>query len=251
MKLSVITINYNNRAGLEKTMESVIHQGFTDFEYIVIDGKSEDGSVDVIEKYKNHLAYWVSEKDKGIYHAQNKGILAAKGEYLLFLNSGDFLCGNDVLERVFSANPGEDIIYGNMRIDWGNNHVTEGTMPDKISVEHMFADTLWHPVSFIKRSLFDKFGLYNENYKIVADYDFFFKAIIAGGASTRHLAICISQYDTGGLSSKPGNKRHEQEERRKVQQTYLEQETIKRLEKKEKQKRSVWYRLLKKAGLTK
>ncbi len=89
-KLSIITINYNNRSGLQKSMQSVFAQSFTDYEYIIIDGGSTDGSKELIEENSGRLAYWVSESDNGIYHAMNKGILKAKGELLIFLNSGDF-----------------------------------------------------------------------------------------------------------------------------------------------------------------
>ena len=100
MKLSIITINYNNLAGLQKTMESVFSQTCKDFEYIVIDGASTDGSAEYIRAHADQLTYWVSEKDTGIYNAMNKGVRAAKGEYLLMLNSGDFLVDDRVIERI-------------------------------------------------------------------------------------------------------------------------------------------------------
>ena len=109
MKLSIITINYNNLAGLQKTIESVVSQTFRDFEWIVIDGGSVDGSRELIERYANSFSYWVSEPDKGIYNAMNKGIVVAKGDYLLFLNSGDWLCDEMALERSFSHHPTKDI----------------------------------------------------------------------------------------------------------------------------------------------
>ena len=103
MKLSVITINLNDAEGLQKTLRSVWErQSFTDFEHIVIDGASTDGSVEVIKKYADKLAYWVSEPDKGIYSAMNKGIVRARGEYLLFINSGDWLA-DDVLAKVLRS----------------------------------------------------------------------------------------------------------------------------------------------------
>jgi acetyltransferase-like isoleucine patch superfamily enzyme len=123
MKLSIITINRNNAAGLRKTIESVVSQTYTDFEYIIIDGASTDDSVNIIKEYAEatlpcgeglgERLYWVSEPDKGIYNAMNKGILKANGEYCLFLNSGDWLYDNDVLNDVFSISPTEDIVYGN------------------------------------------------------------------------------------------------------------------------------------------
>ena len=111
-KLSIITINLNNAAGLRKTIESVVNQTFTDYEYLIIDGGSTDGSVEVIKEFADKITYWVSEPDKGIYNAMNKGILKARGEYLQFLNSGDWLVDNEVLFRVFSLNHFEDILYG-------------------------------------------------------------------------------------------------------------------------------------------
>src|SRR4051812_22804100 len=99
-RLSIITINYNNVSGLRKTVESVVNQTSQDFEYIVIDGGSTDGSVDVLKQYAKKIKYWISEPDKGIYNAQNKGILKATGEYCHFINSGDYLVKNDVIEKM-------------------------------------------------------------------------------------------------------------------------------------------------------
>ena len=227
-KLSIITINYNNAKGLKRTIESVINQTYKNIEYIIIDGGSSDESVEVINEYKNKLAYCISEKDNGIYHAMNKGILISSGNYLIFLNSGDYLCEN-VLEKVFSAKHTEDILYGNMKINWGGNNITDGIMPNKITLEHMVKDTLWHPVSFIKKELFNKFGLYNTDYEIVADYDFFFKNIIVNKSSNVHLNCFITEYNVEGFSSLPSNKVKEKAERLKVIKTYLSDEELKNI----------------------
>lgn len=226
LKLSVITINYNNSAGLEKTIKSVVSQTFSDFEYIVIDGGSTDESTVVIKKYSDKFTHWISEKDNGIYDAMNKGIRAAKGEYCLFLNSGDFLFDKDVFEKTFQSNHAEDIIYGNMMIDWGNGKITLGTMPDKITYHQMYTDTLWHPVSFIKKELFEKYGYYDESYRMVADYEFFFKTIIIHNVTTKHISLPISVYNMEGFSSKPDFKNIEKEERNRVLKTYLPQSVI-------------------------
>jgi hypothetical protein len=118
-----------------------------------------------------------------------------------------------------------------MKINWGNNNITVGKMPAKITVEHMFKDTLWHPVSFIKRALFDKLGLYNETYKIVADYDFFFKAIVINKVSLKYINSVVSEYNTEGLSSNPNNREIEKDERKRVLNSYLSSEEIEKLEK--------------------
>jgi glycosyltransferase involved in cell wall biosynthesis len=222
--LSIITINFNNAEGLRNTIDSVINQSFQDFEYLVIDGGSTDGSFEIINR-TNRINIKVSEKDDGIYDAMNKGILKSTGDYLLFLNSGDLLC-EDVLEKVFCKMYHQDILYGNMKINWGNDHKTIGIMPKCLSLEHMVKDTLWHPVSFIKKELFDRFGMYNTNYKIVADYDFFFKAIIANKVSYIHLDLTIAEYNTGGISSIAINKVKEKNERLSVLNSYLSPEEL-------------------------
>ena len=213
--ISIITINYNDDIGLAKTIESVVNQSYMDFEYIVIDGGSNDDSLKVIDKYKDKISFWVSEKDGGIFNAQNKGLKIAKGEYCLFLNSGDFFVNNFVLQTVAQINAKEDIIYGDMNINWGTT-TTLGKMPEHISFEHMLLDTIWHPVSFIKSNLLRECGGYNEKYKMVADYDFFFKAIISRSVSTKHISVVIAEYNTEGLSSRPEKKQQEIEERMAV-----------------------------------
>jgi glycosyltransferase involved in cell wall biosynthesis len=229
-KLSIITINYNNREGLRKTLHSVASQTFSDFEYIVIDGGSNDGSLDVIKEYSNVISYYVSEKDNGIYNAQNKGIKAATGKYLLFLNSGDFLVDRNVLGKVFQKENDEDIIYGNMRINWGGNNISHGKMPDVISLEHMYKDTLWHPVSFIKKELFDKYGPYDETYQMVADYDFFFRTIIINKVKVKHIDVEVAEFNTGGTSSNPAHKKRETDERKRVLNSYLTPKELKDME---------------------
>ena len=116
MTLSIITINYNNAAGLEKTIKSVISQTCKRYEFIIIDGGSKDGSKDIIEKYQDQITYWVSEPDNGIYNAMNKGVKVAKGEYCIFMNSGDIFVDNDVIRDVFNIGFSADIITGGIII---------------------------------------------------------------------------------------------------------------------------------------
>lgn len=247
--LSIITINYNNAQGLKKTMDSVVNQSFKNFEYIIIDGGSTDNSKQIIEQYQSKVTYWVSEKDKGIYNAMNKGIQQTKGNYLLFLNSGDYLADDNVLDNVFKSNITADIAYGNMLIEHSNGAIEQGYMPDKITFKQMIVDTLWHPVSFIKKSLFDKYGLYNEELKIVSDYDFFFKTIIMNSVSTQHIGLTISVYNLNGLSSLPENKVKEHTERKKVITSYLPSlivEFIEEYRNTPKPQLTKWQRLVKK-----
>ncbi|MDQ3047221.1 MAG: glycosyltransferase [Bacteroidota bacterium] len=224
-KISIITINYNNAAGLEKTILSVTNQRFKDFEFILVDGGSNDGSCLLLEKYKSQITNSVSEKDNGVYHAQNKGIRLASAEYCLFLNSGDTLNNEDVLQAVILAGMTADIVYGDMLIDDGNKQI-RGNMPDQLTFEHMIKDTLWHPVSFIKRSLFDQYGFYREDLKVVSDYDFFLKTILVHKVCTKHIPIVISVFQTDGLSSKPENEALIRRERKEVQLNYFSEKKI-------------------------
>ena len=123
MPLSIITVNLNNLKGLRKTIDSIISQTWRDFEWIIIDGGSTDGSRELIEQYQEHFAYWCSEPDKGVYNAMNKGIAKAKGVYLNFMNSGDVFYSNDTLERVFESSPCADMVYGDCITD--NNGLTQ------------------------------------------------------------------------------------------------------------------------------
>jgi glycosyltransferase involved in cell wall biosynthesis len=224
--VSIITINFNDSIGLQKTIKSVVNQSYAQIEFIIIDGGSTDESKFIIEQNNSKIKYWVSEKDNGRYHAMNKGILKATGNYCLFLNSGDYLVNNDVVSNVFFNIRDSDIVYGNMQIDWGNGNIQSGKMPNKITFDHMYIDTLWHPISFIKRNLFEKFGNYNEAYKIVADYDFFFKVIVMSNVSLEYVDVDISVYNVNGLSSLPDNKLLEKMEREKVHKSYLPQSII-------------------------
>lgn len=196
-RLSIITVNYNNAGGLARTLKSVSVQTFRDFEYIIIDGGSTDGSVDLIKQFGPIVDYWVSEKDKGVYDAMNKGIERAKGTYCYFLNSGDYLWKDNVLEKVFEIQNGEDILYGNM-IHGGLD--TEEKGASSISFYDFYTGSIYHQAAFIRRELFTQVGLYNENLKVVADWEFFLKAIFIHKCRIRYVDLPIALYETGGLS---------------------------------------------------
>lgn len=194
MKLSVITINYNNCDGLRKTIESVVNQTWRDFEYIIIDGGSTDGSVDVIKEFADQIDCWVSEPDKGIYNALNKGVEKAQGEYCNFMNSGDCFYSLDVLEKVFSINPIADIICGNTQLDYLK------TPPQEITFDFLFNTSICHQCAFIRTSLMKKYG-YDEKYKIVADRKFFLQALIFDNCSYLPINVDVVKYDITGFSA--------------------------------------------------
>ena len=199
-KISIITISYNNKEGLEKTLKSVTSQDYKDFEYIVIDGGSNDGSKEILEKYSDKINYWVSEPDKGIYNAMNKGIEAANGEYLLFLNSGDFLYSNTILEEISHLLKEKDIIYGNLEY-FNDNKTWIYNSAEKLTFKHFINDTIPHPAAFIKKEIITKLGNYDENLKIVSDWKFFLLAICKEQVSYKKIDYIISKYDFTGISS--------------------------------------------------
>ncbi len=202
-KISIITINYNDAVGLEKTVQSVVNQSCKDFEYIVIDGGSTDGSKDVIEKYKNQITYWISEKDSGIYNAMNKGIVKATGEYLLFINSGDILHNDLVVEKLYlKIDLNYTFISGSLLFLDENNKTHLKEHPEVLTLKYMMSRTLSHPSTLIKKEAFNKYGLYNENNKIISDWEFFFKSIALNGESYKKIDLIISQFNLDGISSK-------------------------------------------------
>lgn len=222
MILSIITINRNNAIGLEKTMHSVAAQIGGDFEYIVIDGNSTDGSVDVIRSSETTFGRcmkWISEPDKGIYNAMNKGIEMASGDYLQFLNSGDCLASIDVTMRMTEAlksNEYPPILYGNMLKDMSGGRVLrdKGFAGKPITFLGFYTGSLNHPSSYIKKRLFDKYGQYDENLKIVSDWKWFLQAIILGGEKPQYADIDVTLFDMNGISEK--NKALDKAERRRV-----------------------------------
>lgn len=206
MRLSLITINLNNASGLERTIKSIINQSFSDFEHIIIDGGSTDRSLEIIAQQKTNYTsikgglYWISEPDKGIYNAMNKGIKIANGDYCLFLNSGDWLVDNNTLAAVNLNFLDKDILYGNINYVDGDK-VTLKKSSNLISIFEFLDGSLFHPSTFIKRELFERFGGYNENYKIVGDFEFFLRIYTCGLCSFEHLNQTITNYPINGISN--------------------------------------------------
>ena len=249
-KLSIITINYNNAEGLRKTMESVFAQTCRGFEYIVVDGASTDGSVEVIKEYeKSNLKLetinlqsfvWISEPDSGIYDAMNKGIEIASGkrivnsfnrselvedknqgsenEYVLMLNSGDYLVDEHVIERILPELDGTDIVQGNVIEDIANKRIrNRGYGRSDLSLIDALGGYILHQAAFIRKSVHEQYGYYDDSYKKNADTYFFITALAFGNATFRYVDIDIANFDMTGISNQPGSdwKRIGQEENKK------------------------------------
>lgn len=200
---SIISINLNNKKGLKSTINSVVSQIFQNYEYIVIDGGSEDGSLEVIRQFENKIDFWISEKDTGIYNAMNKGITKANGNFLLFLNSGDSLHNENVLNDAFKMITSDDqICTGDMLLNFESKQ-EKVINPEHISLNDLYYKTISHQATFINAKLFKKYGLYNENLKIVSDWEFFFKVLILKNEPYKKIPLLISIFDTSGISYNP------------------------------------------------
>jgi glycosyltransferase involved in cell wall biosynthesis len=214
-KFSIITINYNDKSGLEKTLNSVFSQTAQNFEYIVIDGNSTDGSKSLLELNASKFTYWCSEPDQGIYNAMNKGIRKASGRYLLFLNSGDWLHDSQIMSKIDELiDEKQEIYYADIRYHENGVHKTV-TFPDQLPFSFFYSQNISHQASFIQKELFNKIFYYNEEFKIVSDWEFFTCAICKENVSYKHLDLVTTDYDGSGISSIPANHLIQQQERKK------------------------------------
>ena len=228
MLLSIITINYNNSQGLEKTLKSVLSQTNTQFEHVIVDGASTDNAVEIVQQYEKDATSrgikvtWVSEKDKGIYNAMNKGIKMASGEYIEILNAGDILASDDVVEKMYKALEEKnypELLYGNMIKVSADGKVIGKSKETPYSFHNYFVSTLNHDCAYIKRSLFgdDRYGLYDEELKIVSDWKWYTEAIGLGTVCPIYVDIDVTIFDATGISETNLAKRNE--ERAKVLKT--------------------------------
>lgn len=234
--LTIITVNLNNVYGLERTAKSVLSQTIRNFEYIIIDGGSTDGSIGVIKSFTGlppstfHpstgddtgpvISCWVSEKDTGIYNAMNKGIRLAHGEYCQFLNSGDYLAGNEVIEKMMDAFSDCSVFYGNMLKIWSKGRFIRDYGPKgSISMLTFYQATLNHSPAWIKRSLFEKYGYYDETLKIVSDWKWYLIAVGLNNEPVKYINLDITCFDMTGISN--SRQELEKKERRKVLEEYL------------------------------
>lgn len=205
MLISIITINYNNAAGLRKTLDSVREQTFSDYEHIIVDGGSTDGGVEVIKDalqdpaYAKHVSWWCSEKDGGIYSAMNKGIAHASGDFVFMLNSGDWICAKSALSQMseFLQNNKGCIVFGAVDYYGEKEYLyTYSTSQNDLLKEK----NIPHQACFIARKLHETIGMYDCGYKIFADYDFMIKSYKAG-VKFVHAPFVISNCELVGASS--------------------------------------------------
>ena len=209
MKFSIITINFNNKGGLQKTIDSVVSQSFKDYEWIVIDGGSTDGSRELLEQNRDCFAFWCSEQDKGIYNAINKGLHHANGEYIQFLNSGDWLYNDTVLEKALVLIDGkQDIYYGDYVQVNDGGRLNPITLPEELGFFFFPYNNICHQATFYRRTLFED-NPYDESFSIVSDWAMNLKLLFEG-RTFKHLNQFIVYYDNQGKSAAADSKHHEE-----------------------------------------
>jgi len=250
ISISIITINLNNAKGLKKTFDSIFCQNFKNFEYIVIDGGSTDGSLNLIQNNIKNIVFWVSEKDNGIYSAMNKGLNQAKGKYVLFLNSGDELFDEKALEVIDFNQISQDFIYFDVQFI-GANEKYYHTYPDNLDFNYFLKYSLPHQATLIKRELFYRFGNYNETFKICSDWEFFILAIIKNNASYLHIKNIFSKMYRDGTSCNSQNIKIIQFEKKKVLKKHFSIYLVNYIKTKELIQKSLIYYLFKKISFIK
>lgn len=214
--LSIITINYNNLEGLKNTVNSVKEQSFKDYEFIVIDGGSNDGSKEYIESEANHFNFWVSEPDNGIFNAQNKGMEKSNGQYLLFLNGGDIFCHENALKE-FLGNPEfeGDIVYGDYKYEEG-----EKIFADHLTPYYFMKTSLPHQSTFFHKKVFQSMGGYDESYAMSADRAFYLKCLLSEEFTFKHIKYPLVLFDLSGVSNSEEFHAKKQEEDKRLHKEF-------------------------------
>jgi glycosyltransferase involved in cell wall biosynthesis len=231
MKLSVITICFNEKDTISQTIESVLNQSFTDYEYIIIDGNSNDGTYDIIRGYFNHFKKIVSEPDNGIFDAMNKALDFAEGDYIFFLNAGDILVNKNVFENIFSKSNSEDIIYGDVIFKYASGIMMRRKSPRILSPQYFFVDSLNHQTTFMNRKLMTEIGHFDTSLKITADYDVILNAVFDKKCSTCYVSLPVTYFNLSGISSNPEFFMLQNKERLICLKRYFSEKEIKKMEK--------------------
>lgn len=203
-KISIITINRNNAEGLERTIKSVIEQSYANYEFLIIDGESTDNSVDIIKQYSSDITFWVSEKDTGIFNAMNKGIERSTGDYCYFLNSADIFINPDVLKEIFGSHThAAPFINGNQINNFGSYTQKVPCLNRPLTLFDFYWGTIKHQATFIRRDLFEKYGLYDEKLRITSDWKFFLQTIGLKNEQPTFVDVDIVLFEWDGLSTNP------------------------------------------------
>lgn len=200
MKISVITVTYNNLPGLRRTLPSVVGQDYSDFEYIVVDGASQDGTVAYLKEHLSGITTWVSEPDSGIYEAMNKGVRLSTGDYCIFMNAGDLFVSPRVLSQVHKHLNDADIILGN-EIVVNENDTIRGFTASRhaYTLKHLLTSSTSHQATFIRRGLLLEYP-YDESLRLVSDWKFILERFLEGCHTFKEINVDVCFFRTGGAT---------------------------------------------------
>ncbi len=223
MKVSVITVCYNAQDTIEDTIKSVVSQTYKNIEHIVIDGLSADNTTDIINKYTSQISYFVSEKDYGIYNAMNKAIKKSTGDILYFLNANDYLFDENVVQDVVNhfEKTKADIVFGDMSFIKENGKEKERRSFELVDKLFLTSENICHQGTFYKRKVFSSCGLYDENYRLFADYDLNLKAILKKKLKARYLNRTIAKFTLDGQSNSDKLKTTQDKEKKEILNKYF------------------------------
>ncbi len=214
--ISIVTVVLNAENTILTTLDSLVSQNFPDLEWIIIDGNSSDGTLELLKKHKKHINHVISEPDNGIYDAMNKGIKHAKGEYIIFLNAGDSFFDKNALTRInFSTK--SDLIVGNLLFMDSN---TIKKSPENLDRCYMLKNTLPHQATFFHRRVFENFGHFDTSYRIAGDYEFFARMVNSGEPSYCFHPEIIAKFAGGGISSDPKYRNLRKRENHRIRWEY-------------------------------
>lgn len=201
-KLSVITIVYNNVRDIERTVLSVLNQSYSNIEYVVIDGASNDGTMDILRQYESRISKLVSEKDKGIYDAMNKGLALATGDYVLFMNSGDEIYASNTVENIFASGDDADIYYGETEMfddSWKSLGLRRHKAPETFTwKDFKYGMSISHQAIYIRKSLTEPYDL---TYKLSSDIDWILR-VAKKAKKIVNVKTLVAKYLVGGMSKK-------------------------------------------------
>lgn len=229
MKVSIITACYNAENTIEETLRSVGKQTYSDIEYIIVDGASIDKTLEIVERYRDKISVLISEPDNGVYNAMNKGIKAATGDLLFFLNADDIFINELVVEQFveYAQKCDSAIILGNiLLIDKYDGRVYHEKQ-DFIDDIQLLKSTVFHPATFFRKEVFGKYGFYDEENKITSDYDWYLKYFAKNNGDYSYLEKPVSIFYMGGLSSDEKHGKIHKLEREKIQKKYFSDKQIK------------------------
>jgi glycosyltransferase involved in cell wall biosynthesis len=199
--ISIVTVVFNREHEIESTIRSVLDQTYQDFEYLVIDGGSKDGTVELIKKYSSSINYWISERDKGIYDAMNKGARAATGEWIIFMNAGDLFYNSSVLENcasILKSSSDKLMVYGDAEIISGEHKHVQYQHDRHLDL----TKSIIHQSTFVRRVYLQE-NPYDTRYRVMADYDNLLKVSVLSPDKCVHVNEIICRYDKTGVSSRP------------------------------------------------